>query len=301
MSHFNKNVLSPVARYSYRRTGRRIERINEREIRSDRYPQNTQEEISSFRAQIASSGSDIGGGPYPVPGSVAFTGPGQPITGPWNNGMYLQRPQQQQQQGAYHPRANNGRPRDHYYYAHARYMPQEGGDSAPPSSSSSSTSDEEDQDQPDQSNSSWTQEPWFQAHELWAQQLALDIDEWQAKEDAILALHWAEEAAAAEAARARARQSPAPGSWAAGAAFWNATYNRFTPSSAEDFNFARPRFYEYDSDDTMSNEHDSDYTMWDDYELYADWSDDYEVDANGSDESDPKANLEEEEDLYSPK
>lgn len=59
-----------------RRVGNQVQRINNRDHRRRLYNNPTREDVRNFNYRVASTGMDIGGGPYPTRTSTAFAGPG---------------------------------------------------------------------------------------------------------------------------------------------------------------------------------------------------------------------------------
>lgn len=79
MEHENPKMT--LTRFKFRRVGECINRIATVESRPvSRYPDPTPAELREFKAMLAGTGVDIGGGAYPTPDSVAFRGPGHKIT-----------------------------------------------------------------------------------------------------------------------------------------------------------------------------------------------------------------------------
>ncbi|KGQ03624.1 hypothetical protein BBAD15_g11133 [Beauveria bassiana D1-5] len=89
-----------------RRVGDTISRIFNEEARFRRYRDYAPWEIRAFQAEIAATGADIGGGPYPVRRSVAFRGPQAPLDRPWHNGMFIDESEPPREQVPYMERNN---------------------------------------------------------------------------------------------------------------------------------------------------------------------------------------------------
>ncbi|KAM3437640.1 hypothetical protein MY4824_003659 [Beauveria thailandica] len=84
-----------------RRVGDTISRIFNEEARFRRCREYAPWEIRAFQAEIAATGADIGGGPYPVRRSVAFQGPKAALDKPWRNGMFIDESEPRREQVPY--------------------------------------------------------------------------------------------------------------------------------------------------------------------------------------------------------